>query len=91
MQQSASTDDGFMLLGKMSAEVIKIYEACNFQDLTGYCVTKVCETLKHAETRVDAMIECLGGDDSAFSELVEPEDADRVALEGPQTAGEGIS
>ena len=40
------------------------------------------------------MIECLGGDDSAFSELVEPEeleDADGVALEGPQTAGEGIS
>ena len=40
------------------------------------------------------MIECLEGDDSAFSELVEPEeleDADGVALEGPQTAGEGIS
>ncbi|MDD9928335.1 MAG: hypothetical protein OXR03_21130 [Rhodospirillaceae bacterium] len=94
MQQTASTDDEFMLLEKMSAEVIKIYEACNFQDLTGQRVTKVCETLKHVETRVDAMIKCLGGDDSAFSELVEPEeleDADGVALEGPQTAGEGIS
>ena len=52
------------------------------------------EKLKHVETRVDAMIKCLGGDGSAFSELVEPEeleDADGVALEGPQTAGEGIS
>ena len=40
------------------------------------------------------MIECLGGDNSAFSELVKPEaleDADGVALEGPQTVGEGIS
>ena len=94
MQQSASTDDEFMLLEKMSAEVIKIYEACNFQDLTGQRVTKVCETLKHVETRVDAMIKCLGDDDDAYSELIEPEeleDADGVALEGPQMAGEGIS
>ncbi len=40
------------------------------------------------------MIKCLRGGDSAFSELVEPEeleDADGVAPKGPQTAGEGIS
>lgn len=94
MQQTASSDDEFMMLEKMSAEVIKIFEACNFQDLTGQRVTKVCETLKHVEVRVDAMIKCLGGDEEAFSELVEVEDTkdeDGVALEGPQNAGEGIS
>ncbi len=94
LQKNVADDDQFMALEKMSAEVIKIYEACNFQDLTGQRVTKVIETLKHVEARVDAMIKCLGGDESAFADLVEQEEAeanDKVALAGPQTAGEGIS
>lgn len=93
MQQNVSDDDEFVALGEMSAEVINIYEACNFQDLTGQRVTKVIETLKHVEARVDAMIKCLGGDETAFAELVESEeeDKDEIALAGPQIAGESIS
>jgi len=77
----------------MSAEVKKVYETCNFQDLTGQRVTKVINTLKHVEARVDAMVKCLGGDETAFVGLVESEeeDKDEVALAGPQIAGEGIS
>ena len=40
------------------------------------------------------MIKCLGGDEIAFAELIEQEETkeiEDVALEGPQSAGEGIS
>ena len=94
LQINVVDDDQFVALENVSAEVIKIYESCNFQDLTGQRVTKVIETLKHVEARVDAMIKCLGGDEIAFAELIEQEETkeiEDVTLEGPQSAGEGIS
>jgi len=39
----------------------KIYEACNFQDVTGQRITKVVRTLKHIEEKIDALL-------SAFAE-----------------------
>ncbi len=74
LQINVVDDDQFVALENVSAEVIKIYESCNFQDLTGQRVTKVIETLKHVEARVDAMIKCLGGDEIAFAELIEQEE-----------------
>ena len=94
LQANASTDEEFVTLEAIAADVIRIYEACNFQDLTGQRVTKVVNTLKHVEARVDAMIKCLDGDEQAFVELADLEeeaDEDGIALEGPQSAGEGIS
>lgn len=91
LQKVASTEDEIVTLESLSDEVIKIFEACNFQDLTGQRVTKVVETLKHVEARVDAMIKCLGGDAAAFENLVEPEESDTIELEGPKREGEGIS
>jgi chemotaxis protein CheZ len=91
LQKNASDEDDLVVLENLGGEVIKIFEACNFQDLTGQRVTKVVEALKHVETRVDAMIKCLGGDEEALTMLVEPEESKEVALEGPQQTGEGIS
>jgi chemotaxis protein CheZ len=75
--------------------VTKIFEACNFQDITGQRINKVVSTLEFVEERVHNMISIWG--EEAFSELpvpeVEeesrPEDAD--LLNGPQLEGEGIS
>jgi len=43
---------------------IAIFEACNFQDLTGQRITKVVNTLKFIEERVDYMMTIWGGEES---------------------------
>ncbi|MCH9049545.1 MAG: protein phosphatase CheZ [Proteobacteria bacterium] len=54
--------------------VTSIYEACNFQDITGQRITKIVKTLKHIEEKVDALI-------AAFGEQVNdsPEERNKVA------------
>ncbi|MEM8878793.1 MAG: protein phosphatase CheZ [Pseudomonadota bacterium] len=42
-------------------QVIKIFEACNFQDLTGQRITKVVRTLGFVEDRVNRMMTIWGG------------------------------
>lgn len=42
-------------------QVVKIFEACNFQDLTGQRITKVVNTFRFIEQRVDHMMEIWGG------------------------------
>jgi chemotaxis protein CheZ len=44
--------------------VIQIFEACNFQDLTGQRITKVVATLKFIECHVVRMMEIWGGIES---------------------------
>ncbi len=92
LQTNASDEEEITALETIGDEVIKIYEACNFQDLTGQRITKVIETLKHVEERVDVMIKGLGGDAEAFAAYIpEEEETEEVALEGPQNDGGGIS
>jgi chemotaxis protein CheZ len=50
--------------------VIQIFEACNFQDLTGQRITKVMATLKFIEEHVVRMMEIWGGID-AFKDFEE--------------------
>ncbi|MGH6797232.1 MAG: protein phosphatase CheZ, partial [Roseiarcus sp.] len=40
--------------------VTRIYEASNFQDITGQRITKVVRTLKHIEHKIDAMLAVFG-------------------------------
>lgn len=42
-------------------EVVRIYEACNFQDLTGQRITRVVGTLGFIEDRIARMIAIWGG------------------------------
>jgi chemotaxis protein CheZ len=42
-------------------QVIRIYEACNFQDLAGQRITKVLTTLKFVDDHVTRMIDIWGG------------------------------
>lgn len=82
------------LADQISDHVVGIFEACNFQDITGQRITKVVNTLKFIETRVNAMIE-IWGDDS-FGHLEPSAAPDSIHAEdelvsGPSLAGKGIS
>jgi chemotaxis protein CheZ len=64
--------------------VVKIYEACGFQDITGQRITKVVGTLKHIESRIDAILAVFGahGAEEAPAEDAKPE-GDAGLLNGP--------
>jgi chemotaxis protein CheZ len=55
--------------GEIAGVVMQIYEACNFQDLTGQRITRVCETLNFVEHRVERMAEIWGGLDVLSSAM----------------------
>jgi chemotaxis protein CheZ len=74
--------------------VTRIYEACNFQDITGQRITKVVKTLKHIEDRVSAMLTAFGDElakHQAASPAAKPAEtpaeakpSDADLLNGPQ-------
>lgn len=69
--------------------VVQIYEACNFQDLTGQRVTKVVATLKFIEEHVGRLMEIWHGIEQLKPiTLDEIEGKDRRLLNGPKLAGE---
>lgn len=54
----ASMPEGYQSsrVNDMHEAIVRIYEACNFQDLTGQRITKVVRALSFIEERVDAMM-----------------------------------
>lgn len=78
---------------RIVAQVVRILEASNFQDITGQRITKVVETVRFIEQRVLAMIDIWGVD--AFSDLPLPpeegESEEDDLLNGPQLENQGIS
>lgn len=78
----------------ISAAVMKIYEACNFQDVTGQRISKVVTTLSFVDERISKMIDILGGEDELeeleVAELEAQFDED-VELSGPRPEGHEIS
>jgi chemotaxis protein CheZ len=71
--------------------VVRIFEACNFQDLTGQRITKVVSTLKFIEQHIARMMEIWGGID-AFAqytpEAMAEREGDEKLLNGPKLEGE---
>ena len=45
---------------KITGAVTQVYEACNFQDITGQRITKVVKALQEIENKVDQMLEAFG-------------------------------
>lgn len=72
---------------RIGEQVVRIFEACNFQDITGQRITKVVGAIKFIEGRIDRMIEILGGH-GALSDIELPTDdvtdPDAALLAGPQ-------
>ena len=80
-----------LLSEDIQERVISIFEACNFQDLTGQRITKVVGTLKFIETHIVRMMEIWGGLE-AFKEIeaetIAEREGDARLLNGPKIAGE---
>ncbi len=66
----------------------RIFEACNFQDITGQRITKVVQALKHIDSKVDALLKALGeeigGSSKSDTRPKAPVDPEKVLLNGPQ-------
>ncbi|HYD98046.1 MAG TPA: protein phosphatase CheZ [Alphaproteobacteria bacterium] len=77
-------------------QVMKIFEASNFQDITGQRITKVVRTLKHIETKIDALLAAFGETARAAAPPAEAgaKQADKgdeaSLLNGPQLPGNAI-
>jgi chemotaxis protein CheZ len=65
----------------------RIFEACNFQDITGQRITKVVQTLKYIDEKVAALLKALGeeihhgGDEGEGDAAL---DGEKALLNGPQ-------
>lgn len=81
--------------GKQISEIVtKIYEASNFQDVTGQRINKVVNALRHIDIKVRTMAEAVGFE--LTRELTNGEEVagsldEKDILSGPQTAGNGNS
>lgn len=90
-----ATEDAFILhtAEEMRELIVKIFEASNFQDITGQRITKVVKTVQFIEERVNAMIAIWGKD--SFQEIEPPAPpaptGDNALLSGPQLGNDGVS
>ena len=80
----------------LNGVVTKIYEASNFQDVTGQRVNKVVRVLRHIEERIHGLVDSLGLEAPAAGEgkdkgkpALKDEREDSHLLEGPQMEGGG--
>jgi len=72
-------------------QVVKVFEACNFQDLTGQRITKVVNTLKFIEERVAAIIHIIGEDvfadfDGTLDQSDHPDGLEKTLSQPSKTA-----
>lgn len=77
---------------RVLAVVTNIYEASNFQDITGQRITKVIKTLEYVEEKIGQMAALMGhteGDFEAEDDASAAEEED--LLQGPQMVGDGNS
>lgn len=77
------------IASEISNQATQIMTACSFQDLTGQRITKVVNALRYIETRIQAMIEIWGIDETTEAAVKHPEDdrPDAHLLNGPQLEG----
>ena len=72
--------------------IVTMFEACNFQDITGQRISKVVKTLQFIEERVEKMIEIWGAEGFADVQQSQEElDEEAKLLNGPQLANQGVS
>lgn len=83
---------------KMIACTTKIFEACNFQDITGQRITKVVEALKHIDAKIEAIVKAMGdeihrveGSSGNAPKHVHAADPEKGLLNGPQLAKNATS
>jgi chemotaxis protein CheZ len=91
---AADTKDPKAYQALVNDHVMKIFEACSFQDITGQRVAKVVETLQMIEARVGRFAEAVNAKDVAGfldeQEATRAKRKEKLLLNGPQLAGHAI-
>lgn len=80
-------------VGSIVDEIMKIFENCNFQDITGQRIGKVIKIIDYLEERIQTMIGIWGASTFAEVDVAEGEpgnEADKL-LAGPQLENQGLS
>lgn len=74
--------------------IMQIFEACSFQDITGQRISKVVNTLSYIEQRVTDLRDLMGITEDEIVALGTEQptdiDEDKALLRGPSLEGEGI-
>jgi chemotaxis protein CheZ len=76
-------------------QMLTVFEACSFQDITGQRIAKVVETLEHIEERVARFATVMQAKDLegfvSEAERVRAERREKLLLHGPQAEGQAIA
>ena len=86
-----SPDQQKILSEEIQERVVSIFEACNFQDLTGQRINKVMNTMKLIEGHINVMMEIWGGVDAIRAHappIVDTREGDAKLLNGPKLDGD---
>jgi chemotaxis protein CheZ len=86
-----SLDQQKILSEEIQERVVSIFEACNFQDLTGQRISKVMTTMKFIENHITVMMDIWGGVDAIKAHappIVDDREGDDKLLNGPKLDGD---
>ena len=89
--KSNSADQQRLLSEEIQERVVSIFEACNFQDLTGQRISKVMTTMKFIEQHIYTMMDIWGGVDAIKAHavpIVDTREGDAKLLNGPKLDGD---
>lgn len=81
----------------VTENVMAIFEACSFQDITGQRISRVVDTLEHIDKRVSKFAERIGVDDQDLGLTIDDEEQKRgqrkkdLLLHGPQDESTAVS
>jgi chemotaxis protein CheZ len=91
LSKVTSPDQQKLLSEEIQERVVSIFEACNFQDLTGQRIKKVMDTMKFIENHITVMMDIWGGVDAIKSHappIVDTREGDAKLLNGPRSEGD---
>ncbi len=87
LSAQATDETGRGQADEIAEQVVGIFEACNFQDITGQRITKVVSALQFIDERVQRMMEIWGGPEDLAAFIPEkdeqPADDESELLNGP--------
>jgi chemotaxis protein CheZ len=91
LSKVTSPDQQKILSEEIQERVVSIFEACNFQDLTGQRISKVMTTMKFIENHITVMMDIWGGVDAIKAHappIVDEREGDAKLLNGPKLDGD---
>ena len=91
LSKNVTPDQQKLLSEEIQERVIAIFEACNFQDLTGQRISKVMQTMKFIEQHINEMMNIWGGVDAIKAHtpaIVDNREGDARLLNGPKLDGD---